>query len=116
MAVQNGGSLPAFPWSHISGRDFKANPDMVKSTPSKTSCQGRWVRMGKSTTSSLEDKSTTYLADFQSLTYNQNLVPLSCQQPVPTQKEKSSHTSFDRPSGTRTSASKLPGQLSSFPL
>nr|GEV87903.1 hypothetical protein [Tanacetum cinerariifolium] len=35
--VQNGGSLPTFPWSHVSG--FKANPDLVKSTPSKSSCQ-----------------------------------------------------------------------------
>ncbi|PWA75485.1 hypothetical protein CTI12_AA241530 [Artemisia annua] len=35
--VQNGGSLPTFPWSHVSG--FKANPDVVKSTPNKSSCR-----------------------------------------------------------------------------
>ncbi|PWA91016.1 hypothetical protein CTI12_AA095290 [Artemisia annua] len=37
--VQNGGSLPTFPWSHVSG--FKANPDVVKSTPNKNSCRGK---------------------------------------------------------------------------
>nr|XP_043607791.1 uncharacterized protein LOC122579647 isoform X2 [Erigeron canadensis] len=113
--VQNGGSLPTFPWSHVSGRDFKANPDMVKSTPSKSSCQGRWVRMGKSSTS-LGDTTTatTYLADFQSLTYNQSLVPLGLQQSVPTEKDKSpllsiSNTTIDRgitSSDARTTASK----------
>lgn len=48
MAVQNGGSLPTFPWSHVSG--FKANPDVVTSTPNKSSCQGKWFRMRKSAT------------------------------------------------------------------
>lgn len=119
--VQNGGSLPTFPWSHVSGRDFKANPDVVKSTPSKSSCQSRWVKMGKST-SSLWDPTatgTTYLADFQSLTYNQNLVPLESQPAGPTEKDKSPLPTFERgvtPSGTRTTPSKSPAAHSSKEL
>lgn len=87
--VQNGGSLPTFPWSHISGGHFKTNSDVVKSTPSKTTCQGRWAKMGPTTTTttSLGDK-TTYLTDFECLTYNQNLVPLGRQWPGPTETEK----------------------------
>ncbi|XP_024994593.1 uncharacterized protein LOC112527960 isoform X1 [Cynara cardunculus var. scolymus] len=108
--VHNGGTLPTFPWSHVSGGHFKANPDVVKSTPSKSTCQGRWVRMRNSTTS-LGD-TTTYLADFESLTYNQSLVPLGCQQPGPIEKEKSplpsiSDITFDgglTPSGSRTTS------------
>ncbi|KVH95401.1 hypothetical protein Ccrd_002562 [Cynara cardunculus var. scolymus] len=108
--IHNGGTLPTFPWSHVSGGHFKANPDVVKSTPSKSTCQGRWVRMRNSTTS-LGD-TTTYLADFESLTYNQSLVPLGCQQPGPIEKEKSplpsiSDITFDgglTPSGSRTTS------------
>lgn len=118
--VQNGGSLPTFPWSHVSG--FKANPDVVKSTPNKSSCQGKWFRMPKSTTSSGD--TTSYLEDFQSLTYNKSLVPLECQQPGPTENEKSlmpsvSNATFDRevtPSGTRTSSSKSPVEPSAGAL
>ncbi|KAI3812900.1 hypothetical protein L1987_17613 [Smallanthus sonchifolius] len=110
--VHNGGSLPSFPWSHISGGHFKANPDVVKSTPSKSTCQGRWVKMGKSTTSLGDIDTTTYLADFQHLTYNQSLVPVQSQQPGSTGKEKSPLIStLDRevtPSGTSTTASKNP--------
>ncbi|XP_071693769.1 uncharacterized protein [Rutidosis leptorrhynchoides] len=99
--VQNGGSLPMFPWSHVSGRDLKSNPDVVKSTPSKSSCQGRWVRIRKSTATLWEATATSYLADFQSLTYNQSLVPLVSQRANPIEKEISptpsiSNTSSDR--------------------
>ncbi|XP_076929210.1 uncharacterized protein LOC143593475 [Bidens hawaiensis] len=110
--VHNGGSLPTFSWSHVSGGHFKVNPDLVKSTPSKSTCQSRWVKMGKSTTSL--GVTTTYLEDFQSLTYNQSLVPLKSQLPGSTQKEKSPLVSTsDRvvtaaPSGPHTTASKTP--------
>ncbi|KAL8200941.1 hypothetical protein R6Q57_012280 [Mikania cordata] len=110
--VHNGGSLPTFPWSHISGGHFKANPDVVKSTPSKSTCQGRWVKMGKSPNSVGDTNTTSYLADFQDLTFNQSLVPLQSQQPGPTEKEKSPLIPIlDRevtPSGARTTASKHP--------
>lgn len=119
MTVHNGGSLPTFPWSHTSGAHFKANPDVVKSAPGKSTCQGRWVKMGKLTTSLGDTDTTTYLAELQSLTYNQSLVPLLSQHPGSTDKEKSSLIStFDRgatSSGTRTTASKDPGELSSCP-
>lgn len=109
--VQNGGSLPTFPWSHISGGHFKANPDVVKSTPSKSTCQGRWAKMVKTNTdTSLRDTTTSYLSDFETLTYNQNLVPLG-RQWGPTENEKSqlpssSNATFDR--GALTVASKSP--------
>ncbi|XP_076898701.1 uncharacterized protein LOC143552329 [Bidens hawaiensis] len=112
LKVHNGGSLPTFPWSHVSGGHFKANLDVVKSTPSKSTCQGRWVKMGKSTTSLWDTNATAYLKDFQSLTYNQSLVPLQSQQPRSTVKVDQEVT----PSGTRTTASKgeqhSPGVLS----
>ncbi|XP_071705331.1 uncharacterized protein [Rutidosis leptorrhynchoides] len=92
--VQSGGSLPTFPWSHVSGRDNKANPDVIKSTPSKCSCQGRWVRIGMSTDSLREATSTSYLADFKSLTYNPSLVPLEFQRPVPIGNGKSTTLSI----------------------
>lgn len=103
--VQNGGSLPTFPWSHISGGHFKANPDVVKSTPSKSTCQGRWAKMGKTNTS-LGDTTTTktYLADFESLSYNENLVPLGRKWTGPTENEKS-----QPPSTSNATASKNPG-------
>ncbi|KAL4570733.1 hypothetical protein LXL04_026394 [Taraxacum kok-saghyz] len=82
--VQNGGSLPTFPWSHISGGHFKANPDMAKSTPSKNTCQGRWAKMGNKFTSGGKSK-TCYLKDFEGLTYDESLVPLT----GPTENEKS---------------------------
>ncbi|KAJ0778998.1 hypothetical protein HanPI659440_Chr06g0221681 [Helianthus annuus] len=85
--VHSGGSLPTFPWSHVSGGHFKVNPDAVKSSSSKSTCQGRWIKMGK-LIMSLGD-ATTYLADFQSLTYNPSLVPLGSQQPRPTENDKS---------------------------
>ncbi|KAM0015558.1 hypothetical protein Hdeb2414_s0032g00712101 [Helianthus debilis subsp. tardiflorus] len=95
LLVTSGGSLPTFPWSHVSGGHFKVNPDAVKSTPSKSMCQGRWIKMGK-LIMSLGD-ATTYLADFQSLTYNPSLVPLGSQQPGPTENDKSLLLStFDR--------------------
>lgn len=107
--VHNGGSLPTFPWSHVSGGHFKANPDVIKSTPSKSICQGRWVKMRNST---VLGETTTYLADLESLTYNQSLVPLGSQQPKSTEKEKSPLISTvdqgETPSGTRTTASKSP--------
>ncbi|KAK9053116.1 hypothetical protein SSX86_029746 [Deinandra increscens subsp. villosa] len=110
--VHNGGSLPTFPWSHVSGGHFKANPDVVKSAPSKSTCQGRWVKMGKSTASLGDTGSTTFLADFHDLTYNQSLVPLQSQQPGSTEKEKSPLIPTPdqelTPSGTRTTASKNP--------
>lgn len=107
--VQNGGSLPTFPWSHISGGHFKANPDVVKSTPSKMTCQGRWAKMG--TTSTSKGDTDIYLKDFKCLTYNQNLVPLGRQWP---ENEKSSlpstsNATFDRGGDlTNTMASKNP--------
>ncbi|KAI7741982.1 hypothetical protein M8C21_008695 [Ambrosia artemisiifolia] len=108
--AHNGGSLPTFPWSHVSGGHFKANPDVVKSAPSKSTCQGRWVKMGKSITSLWDTGTTSYLAEFQYLTYNQSLVPLQSQQLGSAEKEKPSLIStFDQEatlSGTRTTTSK----------
>ncbi|KAJ0811179.1 hypothetical protein HanPSC8_Chr17g0747881 [Helianthus annuus] len=110
--VHNGGSLPTFPWSHVSGGHFKTNPDVVKSVPSKSTCQSRWVKIGKSTTSLWDTGTTSYLADFQHLTYNQSLVPLQSQPLGSTEKEKppliSTVNREATPSGTRTTVSKNP--------
>ncbi|KAJ9555131.1 hypothetical protein OSB04_009745, partial [Centaurea solstitialis] len=80
-SIHSRGSLPTFPWSHISGGHFKTNPDVVKLTTNKSTCHGRWVKIGNSAFS-FED-ATTSLADLESLVYDQSLVPSACPQPRP---------------------------------
>ncbi|KAG5228302.1 UPF0706 protein [Salix suchowensis] len=41
-------SLSAFPWSHTFTGHSRTNSDSVKCLPSRSACQGRWVRTGDS--------------------------------------------------------------------
>ncbi|GAV76139.1 hypothetical protein CFOL_v3_19614 [Cephalotus follicularis] len=65
-------SLPSFPWSHVSGH-CRTNSDAVKFLASRSTCQGRWVRV-VSTTISL-GIATDGFTNLESLTYDQSLVP-----------------------------------------
>ncbi|KAK4422565.1 hypothetical protein Salat_1839000 [Sesamum alatum] len=65
--------LPAFPWSHSFSGHNKVGSDAVKLSTSRTICQGRWVKVKNSTV--LQKGSANLLADFESLTFDQSLVP-----------------------------------------
>ncbi|GKV23193.1 hypothetical protein SLEP1_g32953 [Rubroshorea leprosula] len=67
-------SLPPFPWSHTSNGHCRTNSDVVKCLTSRTTCQGRWVKIAKAASS---PGSGTYSStDLESLTYDQSMVPL----------------------------------------
>lgn len=66
-------NLPPFPWAHAFSGHCKTNSDVVKLSTSRSSCQGRWQRIG-STAGSLGDV-TDRFKDLESFTYDQSLVP-----------------------------------------
>ncbi|GLU05865.1 hypothetical protein SLE2022_229420 [Rubroshorea leprosula] len=67
-------SLPPFPWSHNFNGHYRTNSDAVKCLTSRTTCQGRWVKIAKAASSLA---SGTYsCTDLETLTYDQSLVPL----------------------------------------
>ncbi|GLT77751.1 hypothetical protein SLA2020_493110 [Shorea laevis] len=67
-------SLPPFPWSHNFNGHYRTNSDAVKCLTSRTTCQGRWVKIAKAASS---PASGTYsFTDLETLTYDQSLVPL----------------------------------------
>ena len=66
-------NLPPFPWAHTFSGHCKANSDVVKLSSSRSSCQGRWQKIG-STAGSLGDV-TDCFKDLESFTYDQSLVP-----------------------------------------
>ncbi|KAL0327748.1 UNVERIFIED_CONTAM: hypothetical protein Sangu_1852800 [Sesamum angustifolium] len=65
--------LPPFPWSHSFSGHNKVGSDAVKLSTSRTICQGRWVKVKNSTL--LQKGSANLLADFETLTFDQSLVP-----------------------------------------
>uniref|UniRef100_A0A2N9GV41 Uncharacterized protein n=1 Tax=Fagus sylvatica TaxID=28930 RepID=A0A2N9GV41_FAGSY len=65
-------SLPPFPWSHSSSGHCRTNSDAIKLTTTKSTCQGRWVRIGNVSSSLI---ATDFLTNLESLTYDQSLVP-----------------------------------------
>ncbi|XP_059639779.1 uncharacterized protein LOC132282176 isoform X1 [Cornus florida] len=71
--VSNRAGLPPFPWSHTSGGHYKSSSDAAKFSTTRTNCQGRWVKIESSATSL--NSTTSFLVDFESLTYDHSLVP-----------------------------------------
>lgn len=67
-------SLAPFPWSHTYSGHCRTNSDAIKLPATRSTCQGRWVRIGN--VSSSPRNSTDCLANLESLTYDQSLVPL----------------------------------------
>ncbi|XP_047323833.1 uncharacterized protein LOC124927466 isoform X2 [Impatiens glandulifera] len=68
--------LPPFPWSNVNGSHCKST-DTNKPSSSKTSCQGRWVKMGDASNTEI---TAGFLKDFESLAFDSSLVPLVSRQ------------------------------------
>lgn len=68
-------SLPPFPWSHTSSGHCRTNSDAVKLLASRSTCQGRWVKV-ENTFSSVGITSNCF-TNLESLTYDETLVPSS---------------------------------------
>ncbi|KAJ7004158.1 hypothetical protein NC653_009134 [Populus alba x Populus x berolinensis] len=74
-------SLPAFPWSHtFSGQHSRTNSDAVKCSPSRSTCQGRWVRIGDSF--NLPGRASDTLTNLESCAYDETLVPSQVTKPA----------------------------------
>ncbi|KAI3453761.1 hypothetical protein Pfo_010424 [Paulownia fortunei] len=71
--------LPPFPWSHSFSGHNKLGSDAVKLSTSRTICQGRWVKVKNS--SALQKGSADLLMDFESLAFDQSLVPSISEHP-----------------------------------
>lgn len=65
--------LPPFPWSHSFSGHSKLGSDAVKLSTNRTTCQGRWVKVKNSF--ALQKGSSDLLVDFESLAFDQSLVP-----------------------------------------
>lgn len=79
--VPNRAGLPPFPWSHNFSGHSKVASDTPKSSTSRSICQGRWVKV--ETSSAIRSGLANLLVDFESLAFDQNLVPstnLTCEQ------------------------------------
>ncbi|PIN01559.1 hypothetical protein CDL12_25934 [Handroanthus impetiginosus] len=70
--VSHRSGLPPFPWSH-SFSGHKLGSDAVKLSTSRTICQGRWVKVQNSV--ALQKGSADLLVNFESLTFDECLVP-----------------------------------------
>ncbi|CAK7335615.1 unnamed protein product [Dovyalis caffra] len=66
-------SLPAFPWSHTFSGHSRTNSDAVKCLSSRSTCQGRWVRIGDSFNS--PGSASDCFTNLESLAYDETLVP-----------------------------------------
>lgn len=66
-------SLVAFPWSHALGGHCRNNSDAVKLS-SRSTCQGKWARIGFIASSTSIDRG--YFTNLDSFSYDQSLVPL----------------------------------------
>ncbi|KAG6782830.1 hypothetical protein POTOM_012250 [Populus tomentosa] len=74
-------SLPAFPWSHtFSGQHSRTNSDAVKCSPSRSTCQGRWVRIVDSF--NLPGCASDTLTNLESCAYDETLVPSQVTKPA----------------------------------
>ncbi|XP_071918150.1 uncharacterized protein [Coffea arabica] len=65
--------LPPFSWSHNSSGHVKSGSDTVKLSANRTTCPGRWVKVGNTLTP--VKGSNLSMLDLKSLTYNHRLVP-----------------------------------------
>ncbi|KAK6947842.1 hypothetical protein RJ641_001315 [Dillenia turbinata] len=72
--ISHRASLPPFPWSHAFGGHFKSSSDSVKLSTSRSTCLGRWMRVGNTATS-LGAVTNSY-SDLESLSYDHSLVPI----------------------------------------
>lgn len=68
-------SLPSFPWSHAFGGNFRTNSDTAKLSTSRSTCRGKWARIGLIASSTDIDRSS--FTDLDSFSYDQSLVPSS---------------------------------------
>lgn len=67
------GCLPPFPWSHAFTGHSRNNSDAAKLSISRSTCQGRWVRVASPVI--LAANSADCYTDLDSITYNESLVP-----------------------------------------
>ncbi|XP_057810457.1 uncharacterized protein LOC131024914 [Salvia miltiorrhiza] len=65
--------LPPFPWSQSFTGHTKLGSDAVKLSAGRTTCQGRWVKVKNPI--ALQRSSADLLVDFESLAFDQSLVP-----------------------------------------
>ncbi|KAM7257245.1 hypothetical protein ACFE04_012986 [Oxalis oulophora] len=72
--ISRGASLPAFPWSHLSNGHSKTNSDAAKLLASRSTCNGKWVKIVSSSSSVLGTASGCY-TNLELLTYDQSLIP-----------------------------------------
>lgn len=68
-------SLPSFPWSHAFGGNCRTSSDTPKLSTSRSTCQGKWARIGLIASSTDIDRSS--FTNFDSFSYDQSLVPPS---------------------------------------
>ncbi|WVZ11558.1 hypothetical protein V8G54_016088 [Vigna mungo] len=66
-------SLPTFPWSHAFGSHSRSNSDIGKLSTSRSTCQGKWARIGSIASST--DISRGCFTNLDSFSYDQSLVP-----------------------------------------
>ncbi|KAL2348009.1 hypothetical protein Fmac_002009 [Flemingia macrophylla] len=66
-------SLPSFPWSHVFGTHSRINSDTVKLSTNRSTCQGKWARIG--VISSFTDIDRGCFTNLESFSYDQSLVP-----------------------------------------
>ncbi|TKY70980.1 hypothetical protein E2542_SST07275 [Spatholobus suberectus] len=66
-------SLPAFPWSNAFGSHSRINADAVKLSTSRSTCQGKWARVGL--IASPTDIGRGCFTNLDSFSYDQSLVP-----------------------------------------
>ncbi|KAL5551856.1 hypothetical protein UlMin_002032 [Ulmus minor] len=67
-------NLPPFPWSHSSSGSGRNCSDAVKLSTTRSTCEGRWVKVGKNFTSS-PGSATSNFMDLELLAYDHSLVP-----------------------------------------
>ncbi|CAL0312618.1 unnamed protein product [Lupinus luteus] len=68
-------NLPSFPWLHSFGSHSRTNSDAVKSSTSRSACQGKWARIGVITNFTDIDRSS--FINLDSFSYDPSLVPSS---------------------------------------
>lgn len=110
----NRGGLPPFSWSHTSGGHCRSNSDAVKLSTNRSTCQGRWVRIGNPAT--FLGPTDRFLSELESLKYDQSLVPSGGPKPGPSESENAPSTSVSFASFERVSSSSAAHSIvSSFP-
>ncbi|VFQ68012.1 unnamed protein product [Cuscuta campestris] len=72
--------LPPFPWSHGYSGNHKSGPDATKPSTSRTTCQGKWVRVKNISTP--QEGYPNFAVDLEPLTYDHSLVPSGTQPSV----------------------------------